>query len=111
MSTDTYALKFSRRSVQYFLRKVANRQTDKCQVLHNLVGGGNNQENVYAAVIMTKSMQLATRIHSVHQTEQHQVWQEHRLIIDAPKDVLDIRNVAYFRNESVSEATWVENGG
>jgi len=52
MSTDTSVVKFSRRFLQWFSRKFANRQTKrqmfknfKCQALRNLLGGVNNSSH------------------------------------------------------------------
>ena len=46
LSTDTHVVKFSWRSIQQILRKVDNRQTDrqtdKREALHNVLGGRNN---------------------------------------------------------------------
>jgi len=41
------SLKFSCKSVQKFLHKVANRQTDKQRRLHILLGGGKNQFRIH----------------------------------------------------------------
>jgi len=44
--TDTSRVKFSWRSDQQFLRKFANRQTNKRRVKHNLFGEGNDRPHI-----------------------------------------------------------------